>query len=95
MNYELNSEENKKKISAWQAIRGLWPLLSGESSILIYAGIATIFNSLINLAAPLIIAHVVDTYIVTKQFGGVVTFSLILLGLYIFGLFTSYAQTRL
>lgn len=95
MNYELNSELNKKKISAWHAIKGLLPLLKGESSILIYASIATILNSAVNLIAPLIIAHVVDTYILAKQFGGVVTFSFILFGLYIFGLFTSYAQTRL
>lgn len=95
MNYELNADQNKKKVSAWKAIRALWPLLSGERSILIYAGIATLANSLINLTAPLLIAHVVDTYIITKQFGGVVTFTLILLGLYLVGLFTSYAQTRL
>ncbi len=95
MNYELNSEQNKNKVSAWKAIKSLLPILSGESSILIYASIATILNSAVNLIAPLIIAHVVDTYIVTKQFGGVVTFSFILLGLYVFGLFTSYAQTRL
>jgi ATP-binding cassette subfamily B protein len=95
MNYELNSEENKKKISAWAALRGLWPLLRGEQSILIYAGIATLANSAINLVAPLIIAHVVDTYIVAKQFSGVITFAFILLGLYLVGLLTSYAQTRL
>ncbi len=95
MNYELNSEENKKKISTWAALKGLWPLLRGERSILIYAGIATLANSTINLVAPLIIAHVVDTYIVAKQFSGVVTFAFILLGLYLVGLLTSYAQTRL
>ena len=95
MNYELNSQQNKKKIGAWEAIRGLWPLLSGERSILIYAGIATLANSLINLIAPLLIAHVIDTFIVAKQFSGVITFTFILLGLYLVGLFTSYAQTRL
>ena len=95
MNYELNAEGNKKKISTWQALQGLWPLLAGERSILVYAGLATLANSLINLTAPLLIAHVVDTYIITKQFGGVLTFALILLGLYLIGLFTSYAQTRL
>jgi ATP-binding cassette subfamily B protein len=93
MNYELNSQQNK--VSAWGAIRGLWPLLSGERNILILAGIATLLNSLINLIAPLLIAHIVDTYIVARQFGGVITFALILLLLYVFGLFTSYAQTRL
>jgi ATP-binding cassette subfamily B protein len=95
MNYQLNAEQNKHRLSAWQAVRALWPLLAGEGSILIYAGIATLANSAINLIAPLLIAHVVDTYIVTKAFGGVVTFAFILLGLYLVGLFTSYAQTRL
>lgn len=95
MNYELNSEQNKKKASTLEAVRSLWPLLSGEQGILVYAGFATLGNSLINLASPLLIAHVVDTYIVTKQYGGVVTFAIILFSLYILGLFTSYAQTRL
>ena len=95
MNYELNADQNKQKLSTWQALKALWPLLAGERSILIYAGFATLANSSINLVAPLLIAHVVDTYIVAKTFGGVITFALILLGLYLVGLFTSYAQTRL
>lgn len=95
MNYELNSAENKKDVSPLQAIAALWPLLAGERTILIYAAFATLANSAISLVAPLIIAHVVDTYIVAKDFGGVVTYALILLGLYVVGLFTSYAQTRL
>jgi ATP-binding cassette subfamily B protein len=95
MNYELNAAQNKPKVSAWKAIRALAPLLSGEQTILIYAGLVTLANSAINLVAPLLIAHVVDTYILTKQFGGVITFAFILLGLLLVGLFTSYAQTRL
>jgi ATP-binding cassette, subfamily B, bacterial len=95
MNYELNSEQNKKKLSAWEALRALWPLLSSERNTLIFAGFATLANSLINLVAPLIIAHVVDVYIVPEKFSGVITFGFILLGLYVLGLFTSYAQTRL
>lgn len=95
MNYELNSKENKKKISHWEALRSLWPLLSDEKAILVYAGFATLTNSALNLVAPLLIAHIVDTYIVTRQFSGALSFGLILLGLYIIGLFTSYAQTRL
>ena len=95
MNYELNAPENKKKLSSWGALRSLWPMLAGEQSILVYAALATLANSLVSLVAPLLIAHVVDTYIVSRQFGGVLWFSLILLGLYTFGLFTSYLQTRL
>ena len=95
MNYELNSEQNKKKFSAWEALRALWPFLSDERNTLIFAAFATLLNSLVSLVAPLLIAHVVDVYIVPGQFSGVITFGLILLGLYVAGLFTSYAQTRL
>lgn len=95
MNYELNSKQNTKKVSAWGALKGLWPLLAGERGILVFAAIATLANSAINLTAPLIIAHIVDTYIVKQQFAGVLTYALALLGLYAIGLFTSYGQTRL
>src|ERR1035437_3984138 len=95
MNYELNSEQNKKTFSAWEALRALWPYLGGERNTLIFAGLATLANSLVSLVAPLLIAHVVDAYIVPRQFSGVISFGHILLRLYVAGLFTSYAQTRL
>src|SRR6185437_15681389 len=95
MNYDLNSEQNKKNISASEALVALWPLLAGERTTLIFAGLATLANSGLNLLAPLLIAHVVDAYIVPGKFNGVITYGLILFGLYVLGLFTSYAQTRL
>ncbi len=95
MNYELNAAINKRKATAGQTLRALLPFLSGEKNILLVAGLATLTNSAINLSAPLLVAHVVDTYLLTKQFGGVVTFTFILLALYGVGLVTSYAQTRL
>ena len=95
MNYELNVEQNKQELSSWNAIHSLWPLLSGEHGILIYAGIATLANSIVNLIAPLLIAHIIDTYIVARRFNGVITFAVILFLLYAVGLFTRYAQTRL
>jgi ATP-binding cassette subfamily B protein len=95
MNYELNAQQNSAKASSWGALKSLWPLLRDERGILALAGLATLANSLINLIAPLIIAHVVDTYIVALQFAGVIEFAAILLGLYVLGLFTNYAQTRL
>lgn len=95
MNYELNAPENKQKATTRQTLRALLPFLSGEKKILLLASVATLTNSAINLSAPLLVAHVVDTYILTKQFGGVVTFTFILLTLYGVGLVTSYTQTRL
>lgn len=82
-------------MSAYEAVRSLWPLLSAERSILLYASLATLANSLINLAAPLLVAHVVDTSIAARQFSGVLSALPFLLALYVAGLFTSYAQTRL
>ncbi len=94
MNYELNAEQ-QKKISTLAGVRSLWPYLADERGILLFAALATIANSVITLSAPLLIAHVVDTYIVAKEFRGVMLFAVILLSMYIIGLFTSYAQTRL
>jgi ATP-binding cassette subfamily B protein len=95
MNYELNAEKNTDRVSTREALRALAPYLADEKSTLLFASLATVVNSVLNLAAPLIIAHVVDAYIVPGNFGGVITFGFILLGIYIAGLFASYAQTRL
>ncbi len=95
MNYDLNALQNKNKMSAWAAMRSLSAMLAGERSILVFAALATLANSGINLVAPLLISHVVDTYIVAHDFSGVARFAVYLLTLYVAGLFTSYAQTRL
>jgi ATP-binding cassette subfamily B protein len=95
MNYALNSQPPRPKVSVLQALKGLAPLLRGEQSSLVYAALATICNSLVNLSAPLLIAHIVDTYIAKGQFDGMLRFSGILFLLYAAGLFTSYSQTRL
>ena len=93
MSYELSTEQ--KKVSGMDALRALWPLLSDEKKILFFASIATLINSVISLAAPLLIAHIVDANIVPGKFAGVMSASGVLLALYIAGLFSSYAQTRL
>ena len=70
MNYELNNLENNNKQSAWQAVRSLSPLIESEKGTLIIAIVATFANVAIMLTAPLIIAHVLDTYILKMQFFG-------------------------
>lgn len=98
MNYALNQQVDKPqkaKVSAWKAIASLLPLLQGEQAILVYASMATLCNSLVNLGAPLLIAHIVDTYISAGSFDGMLRYSAILFVLYVAGLFTSYLQTRL
>jgi len=95
MNYILNQDKKKAPDSTWDTVRSLLSFLDNEKTILIYASLVTVLNSAVTLIAPLLIAYVIDTYIVTKEFSGVLTFGGVLLGLYVIGLITSYAQTRL
>ncbi len=95
MNYELNKIQNTGKDSATNAAAKLWPLLSKEKGTLTLAIIAMILNSLLNLGAPILTAHVIDTYIPAKDYHGLWLYSGIILAMYIIGLGTSYAQTRL
>ncbi|HEY5221312.1 MAG TPA: ABC transporter ATP-binding protein [Candidatus Paceibacterota bacterium] len=77
------------------AVKKLWPLMRDEKKILIIAFIAIIVNSLLTLFAPLLMAHVINTYFINKDFHGVLVYSGILLGMYLLALGASYAQTRL
>ena len=95
MNYAFEAQPPRPKLSLWHALGGLMPLLSGEERILAYAALAALGNSLVNLTAPLLIAHIVDTYIANKQFDGMLRFCVLLFLLYCASLFTSYGQTRL
>lgn len=95
MNYELNAQKNIQKLSTRQSIVSLLPFLSGETGILVYATVATLTNSVISLIAPLLIAHIIDTYIVKMQLHGVWVYLVILFSLYLIGFCTSYLQTRL
>lgn len=95
MKYELSADTGRKPKSDWGAIQSLGPLLSDETSSLLLASFATICNSLINLSAPLIIAHIVDAHIAIGQFAGIWRYVFVLLALYAAGLVTSYSQTRL
>jgi len=94
MNYKLNKSEEKEKIGTFEAVKSLWPLLKDEKKNLTYAFVAIIINSIINLVGPLLIGWTVDKYVLTKNYQGVVIFSVILLALYLSGLVTSYLQTK-
>jgi ATP-binding cassette subfamily B protein len=95
MNYNLNKTATVEKTSTWEAAKKLWPLIVEEKNIIAAALVAVIINSALNLTAPRLMAHAVDTYIVKGNYRGVVVFAGIMLTLYLFGLVTSYMQTRL
>jgi ATP-binding cassette subfamily B protein len=69
--------------------------MATEKGIIVAALIAVVLNAIVNLYAPHLIAHVVDTFLPTKNYHQVLVYSGVILSLYVFGLVTSYAQTRL
>ncbi len=95
MNYDLTKRDPAQKTSAFQAAKKLWPLIVEEKKIIIAALVAVIVNSALNLTAPRLIAHTVDTFIAGRDYHGVLVYSGIILGIYLFALVASYLQVRL
>lgn len=95
MNYDLNKLGKPRKTSIWRAAKKMWPLIAEEKKIIIVALAAVIVNSVLNLIAPLLIAHTVDTFIVKRDYHGVLVYSGIILVIYLFALVASYVQIRL
>ncbi|MFA5946022.1 MAG: ABC transporter ATP-binding protein [Patescibacteria group bacterium] len=74
--------------------RKFLPLLKNEKLAITGALCATLINSGLNLLAPVLIGHAVDTYIVTKSYPGVLQTCGILLACYLGALLAGYIQTR-
>jgi ATP-binding cassette subfamily B protein len=97
MNYTLtkaDQDKEKEKGVLGTAWRRLVPLMRGEGRYVWIALGAILINSLSTLIAPIIIAHVVDDYIATKDMSGVFLFSGLLALVFIVGLFSNYVQIR-
>lgn len=62
---------------------------------IIFALIFIILSAVATLVSPMLISHIIDKYIQTKQFKGVIIFSSILLLVYIVGLVSNYFQTTI
>ena len=97
MNYNLNilSEESVKKRSTFTAVKSLVSYVVEEKKILFLAFFAIIIAAILTLLSPVIIGHVIDKYIQSKQFNGVITYSGILLGMYLISFVAGYLQTKL
>ena len=94
MNYKLNNTSSAgQKGGTILALKSLRPLLATEKKDLSIAFIGILFNSGATLIAPVIIAHTIDTYIVTKDFNGVLLSAAALFVIYLVGLLASYTQT--
>lgn len=95
MKYQLSNTTNTQTDSVIAALRKLWPLLSNQRLQLLGALAAVVVNVITTLLAPLLIGRIVDLYIVTGQFDGVVRESGVLLVLFAITAVATYFQTRL
>jgi ATP-binding cassette subfamily B protein len=97
MNYSLNrtdiAQETEK--SVWSTTRRrLIPLMAEEGRSVTIAVVATLINSAATLIVPILIAHIVDGYLVQKDFHGVLVFSGYLFAIFVVGLVANYAQIK-
>ena len=87
---DLEKEKEKRVlVTAW---RRLVPLMAEEKKPVAVALVAIVVSAIVSLVVPIIIAHIVDVYIVGKNFHGVATFSGILAVIFIVGLVSNYVQ---
>ena len=95
MDYSLTktdiAKEKQKGVLA-TAWRRLVPLMAEEKRPVIISIVAILISSAVSLAVPIIIAHIVDVYIVGKNFHGVLMFSGLLAIIFIAGLASNYIQ---
>jgi ATP-binding cassette subfamily B protein len=95
MDYSLTKtdvEKEKQKGVLATAWKRLLPLMSEEKGPVVISIIAILISAAVSLASPIIIAHIVDVYIVTKNFHGVLMFSGLLAIIFIAGLISNYIQ---
>lgn len=97
MDYSLTKtdiQKEKEKGVLATAWRRLIPLMTEEGRAVTIAIVATLVNATTTLVIPIIIAHIVDVYIVTKDFHGVLVFSGLLLVIMLIGLVAAYIQVK-
>ena len=92
MNYNLNIEQ---KTSTKAALKKMLEFMKEEKRNLIIAFIVMALNSGIAMLTPYMIGYTIDHYIQTKIYKGLITFTGILLGLFLISAATDYLQTKI
>jgi len=98
MSYNLNINKDSvknEKVSTATTLKRLMTLMGKERKSLYIAMIFIFINAGLNLIGPYLLGYTVDHYVVTKQFDGVIKFSLILLGIYVLALVSGYTQAQM
>ena len=92
MDYNLNIEH---KTSTKAALKKMLHFMKEEKRNLIIAFLVMALNSGIAMLTPYLIGYTIDHYIQTKLYEGLITFTGILLGLYLISAVTDYLQTKI
>jgi ATP-binding cassette subfamily B protein len=96
MNYNLNDiAAQQQKSSTLSSLQKLLQLIKEERKNLLLALFAILSNSGLNLLGPFIIGYTIDTYVVHKNYTGVLTYSGLLLFMYMLAFIASYQQTKI
>ncbi len=94
MKYSLNNPEKKASPKLTTALGQLAPLLTEEKGAIAFGLSAIIVTSLLTLTAPIVIGRIVDRFIRTGDFRGVLVFSGFLLVIYAVLALSGYFQTK-
>jgi ATP-binding cassette subfamily B protein len=92
MNNPLQEYEKVGFKVMWQRFMSL---VGNERRNLYIAVLFIFINSGLNLIAPYLMGQAVDKFVVTHQYEGLVRYSLILLGVFVFALGSGYTQAQL
>lgn len=99
MSYKLNTEKGVEqpagKVNAGTTLKRLMSLVGRERNNLYIAMVFIFINAGLSLIGPYILGHAVDNFVVTKQYDGVIRYSLILLTIYGLSLVSGYTQAQL
>ena len=96
MNYSLKvyDSTNKEKLSFFRLGKQFLQFLSDEKFKLFVSFIAIIVTSAVSIATPFILGYAVDNFIQHKDINGLARYSFLILGIYIIGFVSNFAQTR-
>jgi len=98
MKYDLNFKKglaSNENVSTATTIRRLMALVGQERKNLYIAMFFILINSGLNLIGPYLMGHAVDTFVVTKQYDGVIKYSIILFCVFAMALVSGYTQMQL
>jgi ATP-binding cassette subfamily B protein len=97
MNYNLsqNIQPADQKKSMIGALRKLLELIQEEKRTVMLAMIIILINAGLSLLGPYLVGHTIDTYIQSKQYDGVIRYSVLLFAIYLTAFGTNYFQIKM